>query len=68
MGKSWKTLSAGIAMVAGGLVGLYFAFQANNVNEATLTTAIGTVLGGLGLIFAKDADVTGAGDSARRIK
>lgn len=53
--KNWKTTSAGIAMIAGGLVGLYFAITKNQVTEATLTGTIATILGGIGLLFGADA-------------
>ena len=53
--KNWKTTSAGIAMIAGGIVGLYFAITTGNVTEVTLTSAIATILGGIGLIFGADA-------------
>lgn len=55
MKKNWKTTSAGIAMITVGIVGLYFAITTGNVNEATLTTTISTVLGGIGLLFGADA-------------
>ncbi len=53
--KNWKTTSAGIAMIAGGIVGLYFAITTGNVTEITLTSTIATVLGGIGLIFGADS-------------
>ncbi|MBX9806231.1 MAG: hypothetical protein K2X95_00365 [Flavobacteriaceae bacterium] len=53
--KNWKTTSAGIAMIAGGIVGLYFAITTGNVTEVTLTSTIATILGGIGLIFGADA-------------
>lgn len=42
-------------MIAGGLVGLYFAITKNQVTEATLTGTIATILGGIGLLFGADA-------------
>ena len=56
--KNWKTTSAGIAMIAGGIVGLYFAITTGNVTEVTLTSAIATILGGIGLIFGADSSAT----------
>jgi hypothetical protein len=53
--KNWKTTSAGIAMIAGGLVGLYFAIVNGQVSEVTLTGTIATILGGIGLLFGADA-------------
>lgn len=66
--KNWKTFSAGVAMILGGVVTLYFAYQENKIDETSLTTAIGTILGGIGLMLAKDSDVTGAGKTAKRVK
>ena len=55
--KNWKTTSAGIAMIAGGLVGLSFAIINGTLTELTLTSIITTILGGIGLIFGADAPV-----------
>ena len=57
--KNWKTTSTGITMVVAGLVGLYYAVKTGNVNEASITASLGSILGGIGLIFAKDSNVTG---------
>ena len=57
--KNWKTTSSGIALIVGGIVSIYFANKTNNVNEATITACVTSVLGGIGLIFAKDNNVTG---------
>ena len=57
--KNWKTTSTGITMVVGGIVGFYFAIKNNTVNEGTVTGCLTAVLGGIGLIFAKDGNVTG---------
>lgn len=59
IGTSWKTTSAGITMVVGGITGLVFAIKANNVSEASISAAITAILGGVGLILAKDKNVTG---------
>jgi phosphotransferase system glucose/maltose/N-acetylglucosamine-specific IIC component len=52
--KNWKTTSAGISMITGAIVGVYFAIQANEVNEVVITAAITAILGGIGLIVSKD--------------
>jgi uncharacterized membrane protein AbrB (regulator of aidB expression) len=57
--KNWKTTSTGITMVVSGIVGLYFAWKSNNLNEGTITACLGSILGGIGLILAKDSNVTG---------
>lgn len=53
--KNWKTTSAGVLMISGGLIGLYFAITTGNVSPETLTGVVTSVLGGIGLIFAPDA-------------
>jgi len=59
MNKSWKTTSAGIVAISGAIVGVYFAYKANNLSAEVVTGAITAVLTGIGLLFAKDSDVTG---------
>ena len=59
IGTSWKTTSAGITMIVGGITGLVFAIKANNLSESAISAAVTAVLGGIGLLFAKDAAVTG---------
>ena len=57
--KSWKTTSAGITMIVSGIIGFYFAYKTGNVNEGTITGSVTAILGGIGLILAKDSNVTG---------
>lgn len=57
--KNWKTTSTGITMIVGAVIGVYFAYKNNQINEAVITASISSLLGGLGLIFAKDKNVTG---------
>lgn len=57
--KNWKTTSTGITMIVGAVIGVYFAYKNNQINEATLTTAITAFLGGVGLLCSKDYNVTG---------
>lgn len=59
IGKSWKTTSTGITMILGGLLGLFFSAKSNTLNEATITGSSTAILGGVGLLFAKDNNVTG---------
>jgi hypothetical protein len=56
---SWKTTSTGITMIVAAIVGFYFAFKNNQISEATITVGISSLLGGIGLIFSKDKNVTG---------
>jgi hypothetical protein len=57
--RNWKTTSAGITAIAGGLIGMFYAIKAKNVTPEILTGAITAILTGIGLIFAKDSNVTG---------
>jgi len=57
--KNWKTTSTGITMIIAGIVGCYFAWKNNQLNEGTVTGSVTSVLAGIGLIFAKDNNVTG---------
>lgn len=59
IGKSWKTTSTGITMIAGAIVGLYFAYKSNNLNEGTIMGAVTAIIGGVGFLFSKDNNVTG---------
>lgn len=54
-GKDWKTTSAGILAVVGGIMQIVFAIKNAQVNQEVLLGAISAILGGIGLIFAKDA-------------
>lgn len=56
--KNWKTTSAGLTLIVGSVVHLVFAFH--TADEATWTASITAILGGLGLIFAGDANVPSA--------
>lgn len=53
--KNPKTTLSGIGLICSGIIGLYFAIQTNNINEGTLTTVVGSILGGMGLIFGADS-------------
>jgi hypothetical protein len=56
---SWKTTSAGVLAIIGALVGLTFAIINKALtSEVIMSCATGLLLG-IGLIFAKDSDVTG---------
>jgi hypothetical protein len=65
---SWKTTSAGIAAVLGGLVTLYFSYKAGTLNEGSITAAVTAILGGLGLIFARDNDKSSEDVGAKQPK
>lgn len=57
--KSWKTTSAGILTIASALIGLYAAYDKNkspHLDPTLLTGAVTAVLGGIGLLVARDND------------
>lgn len=56
--KSWKTTSAGILAIVGGIVRFYFAVKAGQFTEEAITTSLTAVLSGIGLLFARDNNVT----------
>ena len=56
--SNWKTTLAGIAAISAAVA--QFAMQASpTVNWTSLTAAIGTLVTGVGLIVAKDFNVSG---------
>lgn len=56
MWKNWRTSLAGIATIAAGAAGIVNA-PSNDVN--TLTQSVAAILAGIGLLTAKDSNVTG---------
>lgn len=54
--KSWKTTSAGILMIAGAIVRAGFAWKAKSLSEEAVMTILTTLVGGIGLILARDND------------
>jgi hypothetical protein len=55
---SWKTTSAGALLVIGGLVRLAFAIKAKTVTEESIMSTATGILGGIGLVFARDNNKT----------
>lgn len=53
--KNWKTTSAGLTLIIGSIVHLVFTFH--TADEATWTASLTAIGGGLGLMFAGDANV-----------
>lgn len=53
--KNPKTTISGIGLICSGIIGLYFAIKTGNVTEVSLTTVVGSILGGMGLIFGADS-------------
>lgn len=56
---SWKTTSAGILAIVGALVGLYFTIKNKTVTAESITGCVSAILVGIGLLLAKDSNVTG---------
>lgn len=56
---SWKTTTAGILAIVGGITRLVFAIKTGTFNEEAIITTVTSILTGVGLLFAKDGDVTG---------
>jgi hypothetical protein len=56
--KNWKTTAAGVTMISGATIHLIFAVRANTADENSWTIAIGAIIGGLGLMFAGDSNVS----------
>ena len=57
--KNWKTTSAGILLIIGGVTRLVFAIVHKQFTEESVTTTSTAILTGLGMLLAKDFDVTG---------
>jgi hypothetical protein len=57
LAKNWKTTSAGVVMIIGAIVRL--AVHDGTFSEELIMGAVIAVVGGIGLIVAKDSDVTG---------
>ncbi len=59
---NWKTTSAGVTMMVGGLVHLAFAIKNHALTESDCTTTLLAVVTGAGFIAAGDAaNTTGGG-------
>ena len=54
---NWKTTSAGITMIVGGLVHLIFSIKSHTITEADCTTTLLAIVTGAGFIAAGDANV-----------
>lgn len=53
--KNWKTTSAGIVTILGGVLTIVYAVKEGKVTAELITGAVSAILGGVGLIFASDA-------------
>ena len=57
--KSWKTTLAGIATILAGLAALAKCLTAATISTECLLAALAVIGPGVGLLFAKDGNVTG---------
>ncbi len=55
--KSWKTTVMGILAILGAVIGIGTAYLQGQTID--YTSVIGSVMAGIGLIAAKDSNVTG---------
>ena len=55
---SWKTTSAGLLTILGGLTRIAVAIKAGNITEEAVMTTLTAIVGGIGLVFARDNDKT----------
>jgi hypothetical protein len=62
---NWKTTLFGVATAAGGIAALCNAIASGHVDFTVLSTDLALITGGITGIFAKDKNVTGAGDTAK---
>jgi hypothetical protein len=53
---NWQTTSAGLTLILGNIIHLIFAVRAQSATENTWTISISAIVGGLGLMFAGDAN------------
>lgn len=56
---SWKTTSAGIVAIVSALIGFYFAIKNKTLTPEVITGCVSGLLAGIGLLLAKDSDITG---------
>jgi len=52
--KNYKTTSAGLVMIIGGIASMAYSWK--HLNPETITAHITGILGGIGLLLAKDHD------------
>lgn len=54
MMKSWKTTSSGITLFALGAYSLYEAVSTKTLTQMIFMAAVGNIVTGIGLMFARD--------------
>lgn len=58
MKRSWKTTTAGVAAIAGGVARFALALNEGKMTEEAITTSVTAIMTGVGLLFARDNDVS----------
>lgn len=61
--KSWKTTATGITAIASSVVMLWF--KRHELTEAVVMAAVTGIITGIGLISARDSDVTSEGTKTK---
>lgn len=56
---NWKTSATGLATVLGALATIITLLSHNPIDMNSVSTAVLALIGGFGLLFAKDGNVTG---------
>ena len=57
--KSWKTTSAGVATILAGSAAMVQCLTAETISMECLLASLALIGPGVGLLFAKDGNVTG---------
>jgi uncharacterized membrane protein len=57
--RNWKTTMSGILAIVGGITTITYAIFNKSVTPEIITAAATSILTGIGLMFAKDSNVTG---------
>jgi hypothetical protein len=61
---NWKTTAGGVVATLAALVDVAQQLLSGHIDGGRITTDFAAISAGIGLIFAKDKNVTGAGDTA----
>jgi hypothetical protein len=56
---NWRTTSAGLIMIIGSVVHLVYAVLEETATESTWTVSLTAIVGGIGLMFARDTAAAG---------
>ncbi len=64
--KNWQTTSAGITLIVGSVVHLIFTWR--TATEGVWTASITAIVGGIGLMFAGDANKSAPAEDLEHVK